>query len=293
MAEAPIANPPRPEIDLPQAPWAEAIEVRLPVSFWRMLSSVTALRRALIVLALVAVWQVYGQWLDDPLMFPAFSDVFHALVAGFASGVLVERTLATLRTLLIAYAIGLGLAGVLTSLAITTRFGSDLLGTLTAMFNPLPAIALLPLALLWFGLGPTSLVFVIVQSVLWSVALSTHTGFATVSDTLRMVGRNCGLRGIGFVAAILVPAAFPAILAGMKIGWAFAWRTAIAAELVFGVSSGSGGLGWYIYESRENLDTANVFAGLVTIIVIGLFVEGVVFRFVEAHTVTKWGMQRA
>ncbi len=71
-----------------------------------------------------------------------------------------------------------------TTLAVSTRIGTDLLSTLTAMFNPLPAIALLPLALLWFGLGAKSLVFVIIHSVLWAVALNTHSGFTSVSPTL-------------------------------------------------------------------------------------------------------------
>jgi NitT/TauT family transport system permease protein len=200
--------------------------------------------------------------------------------------------LTTLQVLLIGYGCGLALAAVFTTLAVSTRFGNDLLSTLTAMFNPLPAIALLPLALLWFGLGIPSLVFVIVHSVLWAVALNTHTGFKSVSETLRMAGQNYGLTGVRYVTAILIPAAFPSILAGLKIGWAFAWRTLIAAELVFGVSARSGGLGWYIFENRNLLETANVFAGLLTVIVIGLFVEGVIFRAIEARTVRRWGMQR-
>ena len=165
------------------------------------------------------------------------------------------------------------------------------MSTFTAMFNPLPAIALLPLALLWFGLGRPSLVFVIVHSVLWAVALNMHSGFLSVSETLRMAGRTFGLRGMSFVFRILVPAAFPAILAGLKIGWAFAWRTLIAAELVFGVSSGQGGLGWFIFENRNTLDTASVFAGLLTVMAVGLVVEGVIFRFIEARTIRRWGMQ--
>jgi NitT/TauT family transport system permease protein len=72
------------------------------------------------------------------------------------------------------YAAGIALAAVCTTLAVSTRLGTHLLSTLTAMFNPLSAIALLPLALLWFGLGIPSLVFVIVHSVLWAVALNTH-----------------------------------------------------------------------------------------------------------------------
>jgi NitT/TauT family transport system permease protein len=160
------------------------------------------------------------------------------------------------------------------------------------MFNPLPAIALLPLALIWFGLGTPSLVFVIVHSVLWAVALNTLTGFRAVPETLRMSGRNLGLKGVRYVVLILIPAAFPSILAGLKIGWAFAWRTLIAAELVFGASSRSGGLGWYIFAARSELDTARVFAGLLAVIVIGLAVEAVIFRAIEARTVKLWGMQR-
>ncbi len=214
-----------------------------------------------------------------------------ALWDAVVNGPLIERTLTSLQVLLMGYSIGLALAALLTTVAVSTRIGTDLLSTLTAMFNPLPAIALLPLALLWFGLGAKSLVFVIIHSVLWAVALNTHSGFTSVSQTLRMAGQNCGLRGIPYVALLLVPAAFPSILTGLKIGWAFAWRTLIAAELVFGVSSRSGGLGWFIFENRNQLEIPSVFAGLFTVILIGLAVESVIFRVIENATVKRWGMQ--
>jgi NitT/TauT family transport system permease protein len=127
--------------------------------------------------------------------------------------------------------------------------------------------------------------------VLWAVALNTHSGFLSVSTTLRMVGRNYGLAGVRYVARILIPAAFPSILTGLKIGWAFAWRTLIAAELVFGVSSRSGGLGWFIFENRNQLEIPSVFAGLLTVILIGLVVESVIFRSIENVTIRRWGMQ--
>ena len=177
-------------------------------------------------------------------------------------------------------------------LAVARPLGSELLATLTAMFNPLPAIALLPLALLWFGLGTPSLVFVIGHSVLWAVALNAHTGVQAIPPTLRRVGENLGLRGWRLAVFILAPAALPAILAGLKIGWAFAWRTLIAAELVFGASSRSGGLGWFIFERRNNLEIADVFAGLLAVVAIGLLVEGALFRALEARTVRRWGLQR-
>ena len=248
-------------------------------------------RKGLILAVLALAWEVYGRWLGNPLLFPTFGQTVQAFVENIANGVIPQRMLVSLQTLVIGYGIGIGLAALLTTLAIGSRIGADLLETLTSMFNPLPAIALLPLALIWFGLGTGSVIFVLVHSVLWAIALNTHAGFRSVSNTLRMVGQNYGLRGLKLVRLILIPAAFPAILTGLKVGWAFAWRTLIAAELVFGVSSGSGGLGWFIFENRNQLETANVFAGLFTVILIGLFVENVIFAAIERKTIRRWGMQ--
>lgn len=291
-AAARVAPPVRAEFEIRDVGAAQFGEVERPLSAFERVWNQTWVRRAFIVAMLAAAWELYGRWLGNPLMFPRFGEVAAAFYDAFVGGPLLGRMVTTLQVLLIGYSAGLALAAVFTTLAVSTRFGNDLLSTLTAMFNPLPAIALLPLALLWFGLGVPSLVFVIVHSVLWAVALNTHTGFKSVSETLRMAGMNYGLRGVRYVTKILIPAAFPSILAGLKIGWAFAWRTLIAAELVFGVSARSGGLGWYIFENRNLLETANVFAGLLTVIVIGLFVEGVIFRAIEARTVRRWGMQR-
>ncbi|MGZ5137193.1 MAG: ABC transporter permease [Burkholderiales bacterium] len=265
--------------------------VEKPLTLWEKLYNNGALRKAMLLALLAAVWQVYATALNNPLLFPKFSETFAAFYAGIMNGVLLTRAGFSIKVLLQGYALGLALAALLTALAITSRIGNDLLETLTSMFNPLPAIALLPLALIWFGLGNASLVFVLVHSVLWAVALNTHSGFLSVSQTMRMVGRNYGLSGPRYVAQILMPAAFPSILTGMKIGWAFAWRTLIAAELVFGVSSGTGGLGWFIYENKNQLEIANVFAGLFSVIIIGLIVENLVFQTVEKRTVRRWGMQ--
>jgi NitT/TauT family transport system permease protein len=82
----------------------------------------------------------------------------------------------------------------------------------------------------------------------------------------------------------------PSILSGLKISWAFAWRTLIAAELVFGSSGGDGGLGWYIFQNRNELYTDRVFAGLIAVVVIGLLVEGLLFNTLERITVKRWGV---
>jgi NitT/TauT family transport system permease protein len=265
--------------------------VEKPLTVFEKLYNNVFLRKTILLVLLAVIWQVYAVRLNNPLLVPTFTDSMKALWDAMASGDLFSKALNSVRLLLQGYSIGLGLAMLLTTLAMMTTIGNDLLETLTAMFNPLPSIALLPIALIWFGLGDKSIIFVLVHSVLWAVALNTHSGFKSVSNTLRMVGRNYGLRGLSYVCRILIPAAFPSILTGLKIGWAFAWRTLIAAELVFGASSGKGGLGWFIYESKNQLDIPSVFAGLFTVIIIGLLVENLIFRNLEAATVRKWGMQ--
>lgn len=261
-------------------------------SRWQRWWQHAALRKALIVAVLALLWEVVARWAANDLLLPTFTQTARAFAEGVASGELLAKAGISLSLLLQGYGLGIAAAFALTTLAVSTQPGRDLLGTLTSMFNPLPAIALLPLALLWFGLGKASLVFVLVHSVLWPLALNTYAGFQAVPETLRMAGRNYGLRGLSYVLAILVPSALPSILAGLRIGWAFAWRTLIAAELFFGASSGKGGLGWYIFQNRNELYTDRVFAGLAAVILIGLLVEHLVFDSIERVTVRRWGVQR-
>ncbi len=266
------------------------LEIALPR--WQRLWRHAALRKSVILLLLLLLWEAAARWAGNDLLLPGAWQTAQAFVAEMANGVLPARAAGSLAVLLKGYVAGVALAFVLTTAAISSRFGRDLLSTLTAMLNPLPAIALLPLAMLWFGLGEGSLIFVLIHSVLWALAVNMYSGFLTVPQTLRMAGRNYGLTGLRYVLAILVPAGLPAILSGLRIAWAFAWRTLIAAELVFGASSGEGGLGWYIYQNRNELYTDRVFAGLAMVVLIGLLVENLVFETCERMTVRRWGMQR-
>ncbi|MBY5734286.1 ABC transporter permease [Rhizobium leguminosarum] len=287
----PAIPPVRPEYERPLEPLAETkSEEALPIyqRFWQY----AWLRKSLILICLALLWEIAANLQGNELLLPSFTASMKALVEDISNGIIPSRAVTSLEVLIKGYAAGVVLAFVLTSLAVSTQIGRDLLSTLTSMLNPLPPIALLPLALLWFGLGQGSLVFVLIHSVLWPLALNMYTGFTGVPETLRMAGRNYGLRGLRYVLLILVPAALPSIIAGLKIGWAFAWRTLIAAELVFGASSGKGGLGWYIFQNRNELYTDRVFAGLIMVILFGLLVENVLFRQLEQRTVAKWGMTR-
>ena len=267
------------------------VVIRRSLPLPERLYNISGPRKLFLLVVLAIIWEIYARYVDNELLFPTFSSTIEAMVTNLANGVLISRVWVSLRILLMGYGLGIGIATVLTCLAVGFRLGTDLLEILTAMFNPLPAIALLPLAMIWFGLGTGSLVFVLAHSVVWAVALNTHSGFLSVSRTLRMLGQNYNLGRIRYIRKILIPAAFPNILTGLKIAWAFAWRTLIAAELVFGVSSGNGGLGWFIYERKNSLDIPAVFAGLLTVIAIGLLVENLIFKVIEKRTVMRWGLQ--
>ena len=251
----------------------------------------TVVRRSILLVAIVLLWQLYVSVSGvSPLLVSSPVEIAEAFGEGWVSGELAAATLVTLEILGLGMLVGMCVAAVLTTFATWTRIGEDVLVLLTSMLNPLPAIAILPLAILWFGLSPTALVFVIANAVTWPIAINVSTGFRTVNPTILMVGRNLGLRGFKLVKDVLMPAALPHTISGLKTGWAFGWRTIIAAELVFGVAGGGGGLGYFINDSRYFLRIPDVFAGLVTIALIGIALD-VVFTWIERRTVIKWGMK--
>ena len=280
------------------------IERRLTI--WERVSNMDPVRKFSVLIALVVAWELYTRIGEiNELMFPTFMATGTALYNALVHENLLINVWNSLSLLVMGYGIGISIAAVLVVLGVWTRFGSDLLTTLTAMLNPLPAIALLPMAMLWFGLGPAAIVFTLLHSIIWPVALNTHAGFMGVSETQRMVGQNYGLKGLSYIYKILIPAAFPSILTGLRIGWAFAWRTLIAAELVFGgqvadtsgqlgaEGSSAGGLGWIIFQNQMENQTPYVFAGLFAVILVGIIIENGVFRNIEDRTIRRWGMQVA
>ncbi|MBC5811334.1 MAG: ABC transporter permease [Candidatus Eremiobacteraeota bacterium] len=252
-----------------------------------------AARYAILVVAVLVIWQAYvviGH--VKPLLVASPIDVGTAVAEDLRSGLLLRTTAATLQNLLLGVLIGAFAGFVLASFAVFSKVGHDLLTVLSAIFNPLPSIAILPLAMIWFGLKPESIIFVVALASIWPVAINTDMGFRTISNTTQLAARNLGLRGWRLVTGVLLPAALPSIITGMKASWAFGWRTVVAAELVFGVAGSAGGLGWYINDARYQLRTPNIFAGLVVISVLGILVESV-FGIVERNTVVRWGMKRA
>lgn len=250
-------------------------------------------QRLIILLGLLILWQGYV-WISgiSPMLFPGPVTVVQALFQDIINGRIPAVTFSTLVLLFQGLAIGVIIGTALAILSRTFRFGQTLVEVLSAILSPLPGVALLPLVMIWFGFSPLSIIIAVVHATTWPIALNTDTGFGTINPTILMVGKNLGLDTRRQITDVMLPAALPSIITGIRSAWAFGWRTVVAAELVFGVAGSTAGLGWYINDSRYYLKTPNVFAGLIVIALLGILLDAL-FLLIEQHTVEKWGMKRS
>jgi NitT/TauT family transport system permease protein len=189
-----------------------------------------------------------------------------------------------------AMAISLLLSFILTFLSMRSQIVASIMEMLLAMLHPLPSVALLPLLIIWFGLGSFSLLIVVLNSALWPIFLNSYTGFKTVHQTYIEVGRNIGLKGLKLFWHVILPSALPYLITGIEIAWARSWRAAIAVELVFGAATTSGGIGWTIYMSYFDMETPLMVAAIFTVAAVGVLAEKLVMENLEKKTILKWGM---
>jgi NitT/TauT family transport system permease protein len=171
-----------------------------------------------------------------------------------------------------------------------SRYVASVMEMILAMMHPLPSVALLPLLIIWFGLGSFSLLIVVLNSALWPIFLNAYTGFRTVHQTYVEVGRNIGLRGLKLFWHVVLPSALPYLITGFEISWARSWRAAIAVELVFGAATTSGGIGWTIYMSYFDMETPLMIAAIFTVAIVGVLAEKLGMENLEKKTVLRWGM---
>lgn len=249
------------------------------------------LRKILVIVTILVFWQIAAIWANTPLILPTFTETLAAFIKAIMApdDNLLRYVWETSRSLFAGFCIGTLVATILTVLATNTRVGEEFLVTITSAFAPLPAVAVFPLSLMWFGISYTSVVFIAVFATVFPVAVSMTQGFRAVSDTLRNVGRNLGMSRIGLTCRILIPAALPAILSGLRSGFSNGFRALVAVEMVIGTATGAGGVGWFVMSSKQNLDIPLVYAGIFSIMAVGLVFEGF-FALIEKYTVRRWGM---
>lgn len=242
---------------------------------------------------LVGIWEAaYRAKLWSPVLLPAPQQVFQYLLSAAKDGTLFHSTIVTLRRLLIGYLVGL-LGGIpLGLLTSRSTVMEDTVGTLALGLQTLPSVCWVPLALLWFGQSEAAMLFVVVMGTLWSVVIATDTGVRNVPPILRRAALTMGSKNLHMWFKVILPASLPFIVSGMKQGWAFAWRSLMAAEIFVTILTGFG-LGQLLHYGRELSAMDQVIGIMIVIVVIGLLADKIFFSPIERFLHHRWGTSRA
>ena len=249
-----------------------------------------AFRQLVFYALLLAIWIVVARLRVWPqYMVPAPQGVFESLRAGFADHSFWIAIAVSMKRIAIGYAISVVIGVLLGLLLASSDFLEQTLGGLMVSLQSLPSICWLPMAVLWFGLSEKAILFVVVMGSVLSVTISMEAGRKQMPKIYSLAGRNLGANGLKLFLYVLFPASLPYLVSGLKQGWAFAWRSLIAGEMIF-VSLG---LGQLLMMGRDLNDMSQVVAVMILIVAIGYIVDGLIFKTMERHLQDKWGLSAA
>jgi NitT/TauT family transport system permease protein len=251
---------------------------------------VESLRRALLLLVPLLIWELLskvGPW--PRWLFPGPLAVLASVAHMIQDGRLPAAAARSLARLVQGFAISASLGVPLGIAMARSGLVRGALRPFVLGLQALPSICWLPLAMLWFGLSEVAILFVVVMGSLLAIAIATEDGVHSVDPLLLRAAGTLGIRGARFHLGVLLPAALPGILTGLKLGWSFAWRALMAGELLFV----AGGLGQLLQQGRELLDAAAVMAVMASIVAIGIGVDRIVFRVLEVRVRRRWGLTEA
>lgn len=255
----------------------------------RIVDFAKKIQTVLWIALLLGLWELASQmgWVNTYLL-PPFSEVVVQLKNELLTGTLGVQVLNSLLLVLEGFVFSFLLALVISTLCICSRTIEGLFHAICTLMNPLPGIAILPLIMMWFGIGNKAMLILIVHGVLWPLVTNLITGFKSIPDIYKEWGRNIGLPPFRMLTDIYIGAVISYIISGLRVGWGRAWRALISAEMVFGMIGSLGGVGYYIYQNRAYANTTNVMVGVLIIVIIGVMVEQVVFRLIEKLTIERW-----
>jgi NitT/TauT family transport system permease protein len=246
----------------------------------------TLVRRVVFYAGLLVLWELLsrsGLWPD--YLFPGPIAVLQSLISGISQGLYIQAMLVSLARLIVGYVISLVIGVVLGALIARNKIIEDTLGSLVIGLQALPSVCWLPLAILWFGLNERAILFVVIMGSLFSIVLGVESGIKNTPAIFTKAGRNLGADGVRLYWQVVLPSAFPTILAGLKQGWAFAWRSLMAAELLFFTLS----LGNLLQTGRDFNDAATVMSVMVVIIAVGVAFNQLLFAPIERRVAERWG----
>jgi NitT/TauT family transport system permease protein len=248
-----------------------------------------ALVATLFFLALLVAWEMAvrsGRW--SAVLLPSVFSVAEYLWGSLLDGTLLDSTWVTTKRLLFGYVIGVLIGLPLGLVTSTSQAAEDTIGALALGLQTLPSVCWVPLALVWFGQTESAMLFVVVMGTVWSVIIATDHGARTIPPIYARAARTMGSQGLHRWTRVVLPASLPFLVSGMKQGWAFAWRSLMAAEIYVTILTGFG-LGHLLHYGRELNAMEQVIGVMLVIVVIGLLADRILFSPWERFLHTRWG----
>ena len=243
--------------------------------------------------ALILLWHwLVGRGTWSSILLPDPSAVWDYLVGALKDGSLQRACGVTMRRLLIGYGISIVLGIPLGLLTARFRLFSDTIGVLALGLQTLPSVCWVPLTLLWFGQTEAAMLFVVIMGSLWSMVIATDNGIRNVPPIFSRAARTMGAKPVYTMVFVMLPASLPFIVSGMKQGWAFAWRSLMAAEIYVTILTGFG-LGQLLDNGRSLSAMDQVIGIMIVIIIIGLLADKILFSPWERFLHRRWGTGRA
>ena len=248
----------------------------------------TLAKQIIFYIILVAIWQLISMtniWPNN--LFPSPYEVAEDLVYAASDGSLFIGIGTSILRLIIGLAIAIVVGMMLGIFMARVEIVNQTIGSLVLGLQSIPSVAWVPLAILWFGLTDGGIIFVTAIGSMFAVTIATYTGVKNINPHYIEAARNMGAKGTQLAMYVLIPAAFPYLISGFKQGWAFAWRGVIGAELLFSFL----GLGFLLNVGRQLNDISQVFAIMLVIMMVGIAIDGIIFKRIENKVMSRWGLR--
>lgn len=239
---------------------------------------------------LLGLWQLlYSAGVWESYLFPSPHSVWDTIRVRLEDGTLVDAAQLTLRRMLIGYTLSI-VVGLAIGLAMGLfRWVDETAGSLVLGLQSLPSVLWFPLALLWFGLNERAIIFVVLMGSVNSIAISARAGIRTIPPLLMRAGRMFGSSRRQLYLYVVLPAMLPSMVQGLKLGWSFAWRSLLAAELLFASPS----LGYLLQTGRDLSDVSLMLSVMIVVVTIGIAADRLLFAQFERIVNERWGLDRA
>ncbi|WP_134119089.1 ABC transporter permease [Orenia marismortui] len=247
----------------------------------------TTLKKVLFLGILIAIWEViYKLQIWPSILFPSPIQVGETLYTGIIDGSFIIALGHSFKRLLIGYGLALIIGTILGLIIASSKLMDETLGALVLALQSVPSIVWLPLAILWFGMGESAIIFVVILGGTWNMVINASTGIKNVHPLLIKAAKTMGVKGYNLFFKVTIPAAIPHLITGMRLSWAFCWRALMAGELL-----GSGnGLGQILMWGREMGNMSIVISIMIIIASLGSLTDSIIFKPLEDKVLERWGL---